>query len=355
MTETTTQFPVAARPLPLFGVLSVETILLFAIVRYLPALPAVLLGLIGFPFWFCAASASILKLGIAIRRKHWMTAGGEDILIIASHPDDCVAIAGGYAIQTVALGGKVNVLYTTGGAEGDSEIRKREAEAAWGVIGIQPDAIHFLPHRYFTGFIQRPEIEAGTAEIEAWICNLHPGTIFVPLFEGGNYQHDVTNFMAVRAAKIAEFTGRIWESPEYNFYFSLRTTPEKILCALGRAIPFVSCRYPPEPVRSDRVYHLRMKNMERSTKCRMLARFKTQNPYQLIARFGFEDRYQALHDYDYTKPPFSYEHSLAHRLQRLKSKPLIGKAVSKAVIWTRTIHPDPAVLMTRLPLEIEES
>jgi LmbE family N-acetylglucosaminyl deacetylase len=353
MPELTLSPPRSVSTLRLFFILLVESIL-FLFIRFLPPVPAAVLELILAPFWLCTIAACLLGLFVAFRPKDWIKANGEDILIIASHPDDCVAIAGGYAIQTAALGGKVNVVYTTGGAEDDPETRRFEAKDAWGVIGIQPEAIHFLPHRNLFAFQTLREIQSGIAEITDQIKAAHPGTIFVPLYEGGNYQHDATNYMAVRAAQAAGFSGRIWESPEYNFYFSLRATPEKILCALTRAIPLVKGTYPPEPIRPDGVYHLSMNRSELETKSKMLARFKTQNPDQLVVRFGFEDRYQALHRYAYTMPPFRYEGSLACLLERRKSNPILGKAVVKMVKWTRTIHPDPAVLITRLPLETAE-
>jgi LmbE family N-acetylglucosaminyl deacetylase len=303
---------------------------------------------LGLYFLFCLA-AVVLYLNIRARKKNSIITAGEDIVIVAPHQDDCVAMAGGYAIQTLKKGGRVRILYTTDGYENDKNTRKQEGLDAWATIGIKESDIHFLKYHNFIGFLDRNEIDKCIKEIGEYLQKHEPGTIFVPLYEGAHYQHDVTNFMVSQALKDIQFKPAVYEVPIYNYFLSFKTTPEKILSGLMRFFPFITYDYPPEPVMNDPVFVLDMSKKELGLKCEMLSKFRTQNPTMLIKRLCYEDRFQKLHEYDYSKSPFDYEHSLAYRLDKMKPLPIIGKIVSKMFIWTKTIHPDPDYTMTRIP------
>lgn len=283
------------------------------------------------------------------RKRYPMNANGENILVIAPHQDDCVAMAGGYAIQTIKKGGKVKVLYLTDGPENDKVTRRNEALEAWRMLGLNASDLVFLPYHTLTGFTIPEEIRQCTEDITKWIKTFQPQTIFVPLYEGGHFQHDAANYMVHCAVKRIGFSGEIYEAPLYNFYVSLRTTPEKILSGFLRYVPFVHISYPPEPVQNDSLFELDMSSEEIELKKQMLSCFRTQQPHQLVARFGFPDRYQKFHAYDYTKPPFSYQYSIARIINWLKEVPVIQKLVFQMFKWTRTIHPDPRYTITRIP------
>jgi LmbE family N-acetylglucosaminyl deacetylase len=307
-----------------------------------------LFAAIGLYFVYCLFAA-LLWIAVMRRKRTVIECGGEDILIVAPHQDDCVAIAGGYALQTLEKGGRVTVLYATDGTEDDKVTRKQEALDAWHAAGLGAESLHFLGHHILNGLVTREEIGRCTEEIAEWIRRTRPGTVFIPMYEGGNFQHDVVNYMVSTAVRRTGFKGRVYEAPEYNFFLSFRTTPEKILSGFMRFIPFVRHDYPPEPVLGDELLHLRMTSVQIEKKAEMLSRFRTQQPEQLVIRFGFEDRYQKLHDYDYRRPPFDYDRSAAKTINRLKAMPLLGKPVSRMFKWTKTIHPDPDTVMTRIP------
>jgi LmbE family N-acetylglucosaminyl deacetylase len=308
----------------------------------------ILFATVGPYFVYCLFTAA-LWLSVILRRRESVECRGEDILIIAPHQDDCVAMAGGYAIRTLEMGGRVTVLYATDGFEDGRDFRRLEALDAWRVAGLGADRIHFMDYPGLRGFTGRAELDRCTGEIEGWIREVRPGTIFIPLYEGGHYQHDAVNYMVSAAARRTGFKGAVYEAPEYNFFLSFRTTPEKILSGFMRFIPLVRHDYPPEAVTPDALLHLEMTPREIEKKKEMLSRFKTQHPDQLVLRFGFEDRYQPLHAYDYRRPPFDYGRSAARTLDRLKAMPLVGGPVSKMFKWTRTIHPDRDYFMTRIP------
>jgi LmbE family N-acetylglucosaminyl deacetylase len=298
------------------------------------------------------AAAFLLRVWIHVRKRRFIQieAGGEDILIVSPHQDDCVAIAGGYGIQTKEKGGNVRILYVTDGMEKGSPARRSEAAAAWIMAGVTEADLRFLEYPSLTGLTGRGEIDICIGRIEEEIRNRRPGTIFTPSYEGGHYQHDVVNYMTAEAVRRTGFRGRVFESPEYNFYLSFRTTPEKILSGLLRFVPFAATDYPPEPVSADPVFRLRMTEDQIATKKRMIAAFESQHPDMLVKRFGFEDRYQEMHATDYTKPPFDWDRSAARFLDGLKRLPGAGRVFSKMFRWTRTIHPDAGTTMTRIPM-----
>ena len=286
---------------------------------------------------------------VVTRRVYSIGAEPGNLLIIAPHQDDGVAIGGGHALLTHAMGFEVHVLFLTDGPEEDKKTRKQEAVEAWSVMGLPEKNLHFLKHHTLSGFIDREEIDSGIGEIAEAVRRYEPDTLIVPLYEGGNYQHDVANYMVTMAVRKAGRNINVYEASEYNFFYSFRSTPEKMLSGLLRLIPFINHDYPPEPVRRDPVLHLKMSAEQIRIKREMLSRFLTQNPDRLVERFGFGDRYQKMHDYDYSKPPFNYDRSLARVLNALKKLPALGRFVSGAVKWTRTIHPDPDYTITRIP------
>ncbi|MFO7891225.1 MAG: PIG-L family deacetylase [bacterium] len=302
--------------------------------------------------FFIVYSGFILWLYHSIQKKNktFIQSKGEVILIIAPHQDDCVAIAGGYAVQTVEKGGHVHILYTTDGYQDDKVTRKQEAVKAWSMLGTQSVTLDFLPYNNNASFLYKEEIDKVIDEIGTYILKVRPETIFIPLYEGGHYQHDVTNYMVSKALEKFNVHCSVYESPVYNFYMSLKTTPEKILSGLVRFIPLVSYDYPPEPVRNDKVYFLKMTDAQLQKKKDIISEFKTQTPHKLIERWGFCDRYQKQHAYDYSKPPFNYKKSIAKKVHKMKSLPLIGKVMRKMMIWSTTIHPDPYYTMTKIPL-----
>jgi LmbE family N-acetylglucosaminyl deacetylase len=277
---------------------------------------------------------------------------GENVLIVAPHQDDGVAVAGGYAVQTLEMGGRVTVLFMTDGPPRDKTTRRREAVDAWGEIGVGESSLIFLPYSTRFAFLSLEEIEEGIREMERIFREVKPETVFVSLYEGGNYQHDVINYMVRRVVDgfPSPVDVDVYEGAEYNFYFSPRTTPERILSGLCFFLPGIRYAYPPEFTRRDPVYQVNLTRSQLLKKRAMLARFLSQRPEHLILRFGFPDRFQRFHRYDYTRPPFRYIPSLAWLINRLKGIPLFGWLVSRAVKWTRTIHADPKVEMTRIPL-----
>ncbi len=298
-----------------------------------------------FLFAFC------LWVWIKLKKQVPIRATGEDILVVAPHQDDGVAMAGGFALQTLRKGGRVHVLFVTEESGDNGEIRKGEAVRAWQSIGVPRKAIHFMGYNNPSGLLNKIEIQGCVQKILTWLVGIRPKIIFIPAYEGGHFQHDVVNYILVKAFERARLKGTtIFEASLYNFYYSLKCTPEKILASLRMLIPLWHSSYPPEFIRKDPVYSLCMSQDELQMKKMMLNQFISQNPDALVSRFGYPDRYQRYRSYDYSKPPFDYEHSLAKRINFMKTFPAIGGFVSRQIKWTKTIHPNPNYEITRIPL-----
>jgi LmbE family N-acetylglucosaminyl deacetylase len=258
-------------------------------------------------------------------------------------------MGGGYAIQTLKRGGKVTLLYITNGDQNDKTTRREEALEAWTTIGLSGESLIFLEHDNLIGLQNKEEIHRGIEEISDTIKQIDPSVIIIPLYEGGHYQHDVTNYMVSQAMDKVGYTGQVFESPIYNFRYSLRATPEKIFSGMMRLIPGFGYAYPPEPIHHKNLFYLQMTDEEVNLKRHMLSLFKTQVPEDLVDRFGFVDRYQPFHGHDYSKSPFNYTFSFARLLNMFKRWSVLGPVVSKTVKWTKTIHPDPQYEITQIP------
>ena len=334
----------------------ISLILIFGIGKFIYSFPFNSIVLIGIKiiYWFYTVlllTALAMRLKILLRKWIKVRARGENILIVAPHQDDCVAMAGGFAIQTLLKKGKVNIVYVTEEEGEYGLIRKKEAFRAWECVGLDRKAIQFLGYRTLSGLILRNEIDECIQKMIALIALIKPDIIFVPAYEGGHYQHDVTNYIVNRALKKTFLKNiRVFETALYNFYYSINRTPEKVIASLRIFIPFGKRHYPPEPIRRDPVYILNMTNDELKMKSVMLNQFVSQNPNTLISRFGYPDRFQKYREYDYSKSPFDYDHSPAKVINFLKTLPIIGKVISNEIKWTNSIHPNPNYTITKIPL-----
>lgn len=234
-------------------------------------------------------------------------AGKEDILIFAPHCDDGVIIAGGYALQIKKNGGKVKVAFLTG-----NSTRLNEANNAWSLIGLEKEDLIRLD-------IDKNEqlSSEGMSEkiqtLRNLIIKVDPDTIFIPLYEGGHIDHDITNYLVSTAVKSSQKNIRLYESPEYNYYFSLRSTPEKFLDVFSRLIPFFEYHAPPSFLEPDNGLYLCMTAEEIELKKKMLREFVTQQPKTLVMHFGFNDRFKPYVGHDYYSAPHDYGNFLVYK------------------------------------------
>jgi LmbE family N-acetylglucosaminyl deacetylase len=243
-----------------------------------------------------------------------VTAEKNNILIFAPHPDDGVIIAGGYAIQTLKKGGRVKVTLLT-----DNKIRLKEAYSAWSVIGLEQEDIL----RVNLGKDLHLTLEDLPRKLEILrniIVGINPSIIFMPLYEGGHHDHDIANYLVSSAVESLSKKIVLYESPEYNYFFSIKMTPGKLLDLLSKLIPFFEYHAPPSFINPDNALYLCMTPEEVELKKQMLSQFHSQHPENLLMHFGFNDRFKVYEKHDYCMPPHDYGNVLIYKLRNSSFK-----------------------------------
>jgi hypothetical protein len=275
--------------------------------------------------------AALALAGYAKLRNRCNTRAGEGtILIIAPHPDDSVISAGGYGIQTLEAGGTVVVAFLTGTPQ-----TLEEAYSAWEIAGS--DRSHMIPLHWGAVNIEITDLAAATDSLARLITRVEPDAVFMQLYEGGHRDHDLANYLVGRAVRSLSDAPALYECPEYNFYFSVRDTPEKILDGVTRLIPFVRYDSPPGFVGGAGRRILCMSDSELATKRRMLEVFHSQKPKDLLLHFRFNDRFQEYRGHDYHRPPHDNGNKLVHWLRNQRI-PFFSSLFVKPYWKWRTIH-----------------
>lgn len=312
------------------------------------AVRGVLVIISGFAALFSALGV-VLALRVALRKFNVLNDSIRRLLIVAPHQDDGIAMAAGLASRVLAQRGEVRVCFTTAGTSKDRDVRQAEAIKAWASVGLTEPQVCFFPAETLTGYLDQEEIESAVSKLRDEIHDFQPDAIVRPAYEGGHYQHDVTNYMVHKACQKSEGEILLLDAPLYNFYYSFWATPEKLLTGFLRLLPLKDFDYAPEPVRRAPLWICEMTADDIVKKRNLIRIFHSQNPEPLTRRLGFEDRFQKNMKYDYTRPPFRYCFSVAYWVNILKETPHLNQMAERLMRWSRTIHPDPQYTMTRIP------
>jgi LmbE family N-acetylglucosaminyl deacetylase len=291
------------------------------------------------------------------KNKEFITANDDNICIFAAHQDDGVIMAGGYAIQTIKNGGSVNIVYIFDGETGNGRkrniLRMNESFKAWKLAEVGKENIIFLDYDEYFGLIDKKKIETCIEEVTTLLKKNNYDVIFLPLYEGGHYKHDITNYIVSRAYLRSGVKGKLYECPEYNAYYSIKNTPDKFLSLITKFVPFYEYRSPPSFIRKENRWYLEMSNNELELKRRMLQTFRSQGGKGLLGLYGYKDSFQTYTGYDYSEPPFDYENSVAKHVNNLKTVPVL-----RSFLWwlfgkTKTRHPDLDYMITKLKIDKE--
>jgi LmbE family N-acetylglucosaminyl deacetylase len=148
---------------------------------------------------------------------------GKRVLVLIPHPDDEL-VGTATAIERLRhSGGDALGLYLTSGVPSNSgswwggrprydrRVARRWAEASEVAreLGLTIIDHQSIPSR---------ELKSHLATSIRWIRNhvsaLRPDRIWVPAYEGGHQDHDVTNFIGAQLSEDCE----VWEFAEYNFF-----------------------------------------------------------------------------------------------------------------------------------------
>jgi LmbE family N-acetylglucosaminyl deacetylase len=268
-------------------------------------------------FWVAALLvAPALLLAILVmtlwRRPHVLAGETMPALILAAHPDDCVILAGAYAIRAREEGRRVQVAYLTCGAPAAdlprAKIRKQESLAAWGMLAVPPEDIFFfnLPEHPIEGPSTWTDAdrEGARARIEGLLRKLSPrAVVFLPAPGEAHIDHRGLRRAALEAWQRSDRADLMFlEGPEYNAFLSIVQAPKKAFLGLIAGIPLLSrlvAGFPPAwpGFAGGGPYWTLPHSASRLAKRRdMLRAFASENGDLLVHIFGSFERYRPVTD-----------------------------------------------------------
>lgn len=246
---------------------------------------------------------------LLIRPRIWH-APPTNLVVLAAHPDDCVVLAGEYALWVLAQGMKVDIAYFTSGADDPAssraKTREREALAAWSSVGVPETNLHFLEYGQSpmkgSCILDESDLAGATEAIKNIIVSAMPGTaIFVPAAGETHADHRTTRRVGL-AAVIA--SGRkdllVLEAPEYNPCLSLARSPGKVVRYFLKALPLiwrfggkVDTSAFPGFIRGGGAYMLGDAAIS-DRKNQMLRHFASEDGEKLVRHFGFQNQFRPV-------------------------------------------------------------
>ena len=224
------------------------------------------------------------------------------IQIFAPHPDDDLIGCGGILLKAK---GNIQIVYVTKGILKDKfeEIAERRKKGIIGALKQLKVEQIFLGF-YELSFLDRKVAKKAYDAINEAILKFKPDKIYVPAFEGGNFDHDITNYLVSKAA-----TSDVYEYQMYNNYVGIRKLAEilirKAMILLGlRGLLWDNERF--IPVKNSKSYFLNMNKKALAKKNELIRKYeqisKTKAdqgrtwPYK-------RDLFRTLPKHDYTKKP----------------------------------------------------
>jgi LmbE family N-acetylglucosaminyl deacetylase len=265
---------------------------------------------------------AILALRIALREGQLEVSAPERLLLVAPHQDDCVLMAGTWALRNLALGGRTEIVYLVQPtAPETARIRRQEAENAWTLAGLPKQCMHHLSSLPAEGPVTWRHLEALRVDLQAVVDAFQPTVVFTPLFEGGHLHHDLAAHVVTHMLRLPAGV-RVYQAPEYSPYLSFWNTPHAALSYVTRLASFGLVAYYslPEGVGEGPILNLRVTRRELEMKRGMLRAFASQSGAALAQHHGFADRLIQWQPRPPRARPFRYEGSrpwLAERLARL--------------------------------------
>ena len=236
----------------------------------------------------------------------------HDVLILAAHPDDCVIMAGEYAIEAIRANLSVQVVYLTCGDANPqttyAKTRRHEAIEVWNGLGIPKHNLHFMdcpesPNLDGPIRLTKKQLVRARKSITAIIAQLpHDAVVIVPACGEAHVDHRILRSIGIEAHEAAcRRDVVLMEAPEYNRYYSLVYTRAKALRYLLGVIPIFGqwlCRfvkYPaPEFPYSGNSLALPQNHRRLQQKRSMLRQFGSQDTNLLVRCFGYSDRFRIV-------------------------------------------------------------
>ncbi|MFH1210763.1 MAG: PIG-L family deacetylase [archaeon] len=217
----------------------------------------------------------------------------EKIIIFATHQDDEAIGTGGLIAQTLRKGAQLKIVYTTT----ENDVRKEEAERVMKTVGVKKESLIFYDYQTLKNKIIVKEAIIRTKKI---LRKENPTNIFVPSYEGGHIDHDLTSYIVNETNEKRIPT---YEYPLYNNYPLY--IPIKIMRRYTvKWLPFIHIFPPLFIPRQTRVIKLRMSDEDIRIKRDMLKGYMSQNKNDyLIKNFLYIDKFRLCPNYNYKRPP----------------------------------------------------
>lgn len=244
---------------------------------------------------------------LLLRPTTWRSAP-TDLLVLVAHPDDCVVLAGEYALWTLDHGMEVKIVYLTSGsadpASSRAKMREGEALAAWGSVGVPEKNLHFLGYRQspMNGVcaLSMSELDEATARIRDIVLSVEAGTaVMVPA--AGELHSDHREIRRIGIKAIGDSGRRdllVLEAPEYNSSLSLVRSPGKVTKYLLKSLPLIwrlggdtSNVAFPGFIRGSRACMICDEAVNIRKKA-LLRHFVSEDGEKLVRHFGFRNQFR---------------------------------------------------------------
>lgn len=224
------------------------------------------------------------------------------ILIFAPHQDDEAICCTIKMLRTLKNNGRVYVIYLTDGAPGDENsqcswlisginvsgtckeyrlIREKEAKNAMKMIGVPEENLIFL--RYDDGkliFSLKDVIN----NVTFLINKIRPNEIYIPAYEGGNCDHDATNYIVYKSINSLDFKPIVYEYPEYWL--------NKTQLVYQKFIPIKG---------NHSIVYTKMSEEEKKLKKEIMNNYLSQT--HILINFNKDEIFRILPKYNYSDPP----------------------------------------------------
>lgn len=203
-------------------------------------------------------------------------------LFVMAHPDDEFGILG-RMLHLHDLNTEIWCAWTIGG----NQKRDLEARLAMREIGIPDERLRFLS----LGGLSDAASVARAVRVLSELLEAHRfDEIYVVAYEGGHFQHDLTNFAVAQAAALSEAASRVYEFPLYNTS-GLKVNAFRLTDRPG---PVCGITLAPDRVRFIRSLTRHYPSQRHITEgfLRFLPPARQRQP-----------RWRPLPDWDYTQPP----------------------------------------------------
>ena len=155
------------------------------------------------------------------------------ILLVTAHQDDEAFIAS-RLLQHLSWKDTVYLIWTASGQKDTAYQNTRKEESLKGCEYLGLDTANCIFLDYLDGETYK-HLNDIYKVLVSKIEEIKPNIIYIPAFEGGHIDHDITHYATVKAAKTIDSTIIIFEYPEYSAYrlcfllpFKMRNFPIKI-------------------------------------------------------------------------------------------------------------------------------